>query len=268
VRSTLADYQILGPAGPGGDSWLAETPARLGGGAPVVVTRLVTRMGPGGDDWSDLSGRLLSLATVRSSYLPRLIDAGQTDEEDEVVTWVAREDGRPEETAGPASDPGTALRRLAAAARGLHDLHEAGWAHGDIQPRSVLQRGDDTLLEPPVRALAKGGSVTPPGTLPGELDTVDRAVLWGEGPSRATDIWALGATAHRVLTGDFVHPAVEKDLVVTAVRRVLFEAPVVSPTLAPEVARLLRSCLAVYPAERPATAADLADDFDRLAGQR
>lgn len=264
MRSRLADYQILGPAGPGGDTWLAEAPARLGGGGPVVITTL----GEPGDRWAALSEQLVALASVRSPYLPALIEAGQIEEEDRLVTWVTREDGRPGEEGRPAPDPGTALRRLAAAARGAHDLHEAGWAHGDIGPGSLLQRGADTLLEPPIRTLDTGGSVTRAGTRPVDLDTVERTVIWGEGPSRATDIWALGATAHRVLTGTWLHPALEADLFVTAVQRVLVEAPVLAPTLPPEIARLLRTCLSPDPAERPPTAADLADDFERLASHQ
>jgi hypothetical protein len=262
LRSRLADYQILGPAGPTGDTWLAAAPARLGEGGTTVV---LTEVGHGDENWSALSGPLTALAGVRSSYLPRLIEAGQIDEEDRTVTWVTREDGRAHVAPGPAPDPTAALRRLAALARGLHDLHEAGWVHGDIGLRSLLQRGEVTLLEPPVRALADR-LIPAPGPQPVDLDSVDRAVIWGEGPSRATDIWALGATAHRVLTGLLIHPALEKDLIVTAVQRVLVEAPIVAPTLPPDVADLLRSCLSADPAGRPATAAALADDLARLAG--
>ena len=261
MRSRLADYQILGPAGPTGDTWLAAAPARLGGGgAPVVLTQL----GHGDEDWSSLSARLTALAAVRSPHLPRLIEAGQIEEEGGMVSWVTREDGRAELNEGPAPDPRAALRRLAAVARGVHDLHEAGWVHGDIAPRSVLQSGEATLLEPPVRGLA-GPPVPGPGTQPVDLDTIDGAILWGEGASRATDIWALGATAHRVLTGLSIHPALETDLIVTAVQRILVEAPIVASGLPPEVAGLLRSCLSPDPAERPATAANLADDLERLA---
>ncbi len=261
MRSRLADYQIIGPAGPEGDSWLAETPARLGGGATVVVTQLDERR----SSWPAFSEQLRALAAVRSPYLPRLIEAGCIDEDGVTVRWVTREDGRPADPGGAAPDVGVALRRLAAAARGAHDLHEAGWAHGDIHPRSVLQRGGDTLLEPPVRTVARAGAVTPPGIRAGDLDTVEPALLWGEGASRATDI---GATAHRVLTGHHVHPALDDDLVVTAVRRVLAEAPVMDSTLEPATASLLRSCLAADPAERPPTAADLADDLEQLAAGR
>jgi serine/threonine protein kinase len=265
LRSRLADYQILGPAGPDGDSWRAETPARLAGGGSQVV---LTLLGGDGDKWTALSEQLMALTAVRSPYLPRLIEAGQVDEDGTTVQWVAREDGLPQRGAGPAPDASEALRALAAAARGAHDLHEAGWTHGDIRPRSVLQRNGDSLLEPPLRTLARSGPTARAHAEPVDMDTIDRALIWGEGPSRATDIWALGATAHRILTGYYVHPALEKDLMVTAVQRVLVEPPVLAPALPPEVARVLRSCLAADPAERPPTAADLADDFERLAGSR
>jgi hypothetical protein len=265
LRSRLADYQILGPAGPDGDSWRAEAPARLAGGGSQVV---VTLLDGDGVDWTTLAEQLAALTAVRSAFLPRLIEAGQVDEDGSPVRWVTREGGLPQLGDGPAADPSGALRQLAAAARGAHDLHEGGGVHGDIRPRSVLQREGETLLEPPIRTLARSGATIPARSEPVDMDTIDRALIWGEGPSRATDIWALGATAHRILTGYYVHPALEKDLMVTAVQRVLVEPPLVASTLPPEVARVLRSCLAADPAERPPTAADLADDLERLAGSR
>jgi serine/threonine protein kinase len=261
LRSRLADYQLLGPAGPSSDSWLATAPARIGISEPVVVTELA----PG--DWPARAARLSSLAAVRSPWLPRLIEAGETDEEDGPVAWVVRTDGRAPAVSGPASDPESVLRGLAAAARGAHDLHEAGWVHGDIRPGAILRRGDDTLLEPPIRTVATPGRTIPSGVTPADLDPLDPVTVWGEGPSRSSDIWALGATAHRLLTGTHVHPALPDDPIVTAVQRVLVEVPVVVSSLPAAVAELLRSCLAPDPADRPGTAADLADGFTRAAGR-
>jgi serine/threonine protein kinase len=265
LRSRLADYQILGPAGPAGDTWLAAAPPRLGlGPAPVVITAL----GSGAGQWSSLSETLASLASVHSPFLPRLIEAGQTDEEDGTIAWVAREDGRPRSVTGPDPDPGAALRRLAGAARGAHALHEAGWVHGDIRPRSLLERGEDTMLEPPVRGLPGSGSAPPPDLAPVDLDGREPATIWGEGPSRAADIWALGATAHHVLSGGYLHPALQQDVIVTAVQRVLVEPPAVAASLPPAVSQLLRSCLDPDPDERPPTAADLADRLQQLTPGR
>jgi serine/threonine protein kinase len=64
-----------------------------------------------------------------------------------------------------------------------------------------------------------------------------------------------------------VHPALPDDPIVTAVQRVLVEVPVVVSSLPAAVAELLRSCLAPDPADRPGTAADLADGFTRAAGR-
>jgi hypothetical protein len=261
LRSRLADYQILGPGGPDADSFLATPPVRLGAGdAPVVLIELASSR----EDWASVSERLASLAGVRSPFLARLIEAGQADEEDGAVTWVAREDGRARPVTGAAPDQRDALQRLAAAARGAHDLHEAGIVHGDIRSRALLERNGTTVLEPPVR----GPATTGLGAQPVDLDTLEPASIWGEGPSRAGDIWALGATAHRVLSGTYLHPGLQQDLIVTAVQRVLVEPPAMAATLPAGVVELLRACVAPDPADRPATAADLADAFERLATTR
>jgi serine/threonine protein kinase len=261
LRTRLADYQLLGSLG-SSDTWLATAPPRLSWTEPVVVTELAPA------DWAARSTHLARLAGVESTYLPRLIEVGQTDEEDGTVTWVVRADGRPDDAPGPAADLGTVLRRLAAAARGAHALHEAGLVHGDIRPEAILSRGDDTLLEPPVRRLPTAGVVVAAGTPPADFDPLEPAAIWGEGRSRASDIWALGVTAHRLLTGQPVHPALATDLIVHAVQRVLLQPPTIAPGLAGPVDEVIRTCLAPDPADRPKTAADLADAFERVAAGR
>jgi serine/threonine protein kinase len=215
------------------------------------------------DGWEATEARLGTIAAIRSPYLPALIEAGQTEEDGRTVTWCSRADGVPRPAPTHPVDPATAYRVLAAVGHGLHALHEGGVAHGDLRARAVLHRGGDTLVEPPLHrpaapALAPGGS-------PADLDAVEAAVLWGEGPSRAGDIWALGALAHRLLTGSGIHPALGSDQIVTAVQRVLIEPPVISPTLPAPAIEVVRACLAQDPGDRPSTADDVAARFDHMA---
>lgn len=258
MRSRLADYQLLGPAGPGNRAWVARPPARLGrSSGDVVVVEL-----PDGD-WSYMRPALTELAGVSSPHLPALIEAGRTTDESGTINWAAREDGRPRPDTLTTADPRSTLRLLAGAARGAHDLHEAGWYHGAISPATVLAVGDKGLLDLPLHQL---GPRRPPAS-PAELDPVDPASVWGEGPSRATDIWSLGATANRMLSGQLVHPSLPGDALVTAVQRVLMEGPRIAPTLPEPVAATIHSCLSSDPADRPQTAAALADRFEELADE-
>jgi serine/threonine protein kinase len=265
LRSRLADYQLLGPAGPDGDagrSWLAQPPGRLGERGPVVVTEL--------DDvtdaaWPAVAGRLTELAAVASPHLPRLIEAGRSDEEGGKVTWVSRSHGSAQPLVGLPREPRQTLHVLAGVARGAHDLHEAGWAHGDIRPRLVLVDDGDGLLERPTGRQALLAASTIHVRTPLDLDGIDPDAVWGNGPSRASDLWAIGVTAHTMLTGRPVHPALAGDQVVTGVQRVLVERPALDASLPAPVAEVIGACLAPNPVDRPESAAALAERLEQLA---
>jgi hypothetical protein len=277
LRSSLADYQLLGSFGPGSESdgtWLARPPTRLGvSDSTVVITEIAD---PGASQWGSLIERLSDLAGIRHEHLPRLIEAGRSDNDGSGdgrtttgpggVAWVTRggADARP---LTPASGPRDhALRAVAGAARATHALHEAGWAHGDIRPAAILVGVDTVMLEPPLRTAATAAPLACPPRSATGFDSVDPNSLWGEGPSRAGDIWSLAATAHTLVTGRLVHPALAGDPVVTAAQRILIEAPKLADELDDALKTLLQSCLSPDPAERPATAADLADQLERLVG--
>jgi hypothetical protein len=275
LRSSLADYQLLGSLGSGGESdgtWLARPPARLGlTESTVVVTEIPD---PGVSQWGELIERLADLASIRHEHLPRLIEAGRSDDgrsddgrrDGGPVAWVTRDaaDARPLRPGSGTRDQ--ALGAVGRAARAAHALHEGGWAHGDIRPTAILVGADTVMLEPPLRIAATPAPLAGPPRNSTGFDSVDPNALWGEGPSRAGDIWSLAATAHALVTGRLVHPALPGDPIVTAAQRILIEAPQLAGDLDSALQTLLRACLSPDPADRPPTAADLADQLDRLVG--
>jgi serine/threonine protein kinase len=275
LRSSLADYQLLGSLVSGGENdgtWLARPPARLGlTQSTVVVTEIPD---PGANEWGDLIERLSDLASVRHEHLPRLIEAGRIDDgrgdasrrDSGPVAWVTRDaaDARPLRPGSGSRDQ--ALGAVAGAARAAHALHQAGWAHGDIRPTAILVGSDTVMLEPPLRTVATPPPLAGPPRGSTGFDSVDPSALWGEGPSRAGDIWSLAATAHALVTGRLVHPALPGDPIVTAAQRILIEAPHLASELDPGLSALLRACLSPDPADRPPTADDLAGQLDRLVG--
>jgi serine/threonine protein kinase len=149
-------------------------------------------------------------------------------------------------------------------------LHQAGLVYGDLGPASILlgsDKGGALLAVPqPPAPLEVGETVM--ADPPARLETVDPAVIRGEGMSRATDLWALGATMHLVLAQRSLHPGLADDDPLTAVQRVLFEPPSIDRRVPPDQAGVIASCLHPNPDDRPASAADVALALESLAAAR
>ncbi len=112
--------------------------------------------------------------------------------------------------------------------------------------------------------LAPGLTITGLGST-GSVEYLDPAVIRGQLPGRATDIFALGATLHRALTGTGLYGDLPTDNTMLAMRRVLSHAPEISPNLPPGVRAVIASAIDPNQAARPATAADLAASIDALS---
>jgi serine/threonine protein kinase len=105
----------------------------------------------------------------------------------------------------------------------------------------------------------------------GAIEYLSPEVIQGRPASRASDIWALGATLHRVLTGVSIYPELPTHSLVEALRFLLNERPVMGDALRNGERRIIETVVATDPADRPATAADLAtsisDEAERQAGK-
>ncbi|MGH9076145.1 MAG: hypothetical protein ACRDY0_01595 [Acidimicrobiales bacterium] len=263
----IADYEIVESIGDPSGGFLARAPARLGGGEVVVH-----RVPSDASSRATASAHLLAVAGSRAEHLVGLVEIGQGDEGGEggevVAYWTTEHPTAISLAEGPSLGTALVLRALAGAARGAHELHEIGLAHGDIRPATVLvmPSGQGLLAVP-----------APPGHPPGQtavasppagVETVEAAVLAGGPPSRASDLWALGATANRALSGNSPYPGLDADDPLAAVQRVLFGAPVVDPGIPPGPAGLIARCLCADPARRPESALAVATELEVLAGPR
>lgn len=111
---------------------------------------------------------------------------------------------------GTESGIDTAPGLLTEICEGLHQLHGAGWVHGDLKPGNVLLMPDGTvrLGDFSTAGELEGTHAYGPGF--GTPDYTPPELLWPEMGARGTqvrpssDIWAFGVLAHLVLTG--VHP--------------------------------------------------------------
>jgi serine/threonine protein kinase len=261
LRSSVADYEVIRtlPASSSGQSrYLCRPPERLGSDEPVMVTELAVDA----SSWRDLVARLSVMARSPSPQLLRLLEAGPDHDQAGSGGYLASEAA----PAGTAADLGrhehvTLITAVAAAARGAHALHDAGVAHGAIDARSIVFTAHGPVLAPPSVGGPAGLVVRAKAWR--DLVGLDPDLLRGEPPSRSTDLWALAATLHGLLSARPLYPdlhvAGEGEPVVTTMQRVLFTRPAVDPSLPGDLPDILSACFRPDPADRPATAGILAD---------
>jgi hypothetical protein len=97
------------------------------------------------------------------------------------------------------------------------------------------------------------------------VEYIDPVVLGGGQPSRLTDVYGLGMTLHRALTGSGMFGDIPADQPMMAMRAVLSRSPEPAEGLTPEEQELIVACVSGDFAQRPRTALDVADRIETLA---
>jgi serine/threonine protein kinase len=266
LPGAIADYEVLRRLGEGGHGccYLARPPARLGIGEDVVVLKVFAD--PVGEPAFDRGVRELRAVTgVRSPHLVRIFDAVLTESFAYAMEYFPL---------GSLADPAWPQARieilgaLEHAARAAHALHEAGLAHRGIRPGNVLlvEEGGivgGRLSDPGLSRVLTPGSAVPGSGRADALEFTDPDLVAGASPSRRTEVWALGATIHRALTGASLFADLP-DEPALAIRALLTARPRIRSGLEPPEAALVHDCIADGTA-RIRSAADVAE---RLAALR
>jgi serine/threonine protein kinase len=262
--ASIVDYEVLGLLGEGPHArcYLTRPPAHLGEG--VVVKVFTERVSEPAFDRA--VQELRAAEAVRCPRLVRVYDAVLGENFAYAMEYLPLGS-----LAEPAFPPSRAevLAALEHAALAVHALHEAGIVHGGIHPGNVLlaEEADGTLggrlAEPGLSRVLMPGAVVPGAGRGGVLEFRDPDLLAGAVPSRRTEVWALGATIHRVLSGAGLYGELPGHPL-GAIRELHSTNPQVHTALEPEEAALVRDCIADGP-DRLATAAEVAE---RLAALR
>jgi eukaryotic-like serine/threonine-protein kinase len=263
-RAGIADYRFVRKLGGGnhGVFYLAQRPERLHIDAEFVAVKVLTGSNSQ-DTFRRATRELAAFAAVQSPYLVTLYDAGQQGD-DLYYSMEYLPEGSLADGADALPRP-RALAAVAAAARAADALHEAGIAHNDIKPANIMLYGNSAKLSDLglSQLLTPGLTITGLGSA-GSVEYLDPAIIRGEMPSRATDIFALGATLHRVLAGQGLYGDLPPDNTMVAMRRVLGHPAAISDRLPGPVRDVIAAAIDPDPKARPNTAAELADRIDAL----
>ena len=253
----LADFRVVRLIGEGnhGRFYLAHPPARLGIDDEFVAVKVFAGQ-CSEDAYRRGTRELRAFAAVDSPYLARVYDAVLEDNFLYAMEYFPL--GSLAAPARPLTHDDV-LRAVEHAARAVHALHEGGLAHGDVKPGNVMLHENGGKLSDLglARVFTAGAALT--GMAPEtSVEYLDPSLLLGEPPSRATDIWALGATLHRALSGKGLYGELPERQPLLAIRRVQTTPPALDPVLTADEAALVLACLAA-PGSRPATALEVTD---------
>jgi serine/threonine-protein kinase len=153
---------------------------------------------------------------------------------------------------------------------GITAAGAAGVVHRDLKPQNVLRHGDSwKILDFGIARAADEGDTLTAGQIVGTPSYMAPEQASGGTIAHTTDLYALAAIAYRVLTG---HPPFSGGELAEVLYRVVHTPPRrptdLVPRLPHEVDLVLAIGLAKQPADRFATAAELADALAAaLAGE-
>ena len=272
--SRLGDYELLGELGRGGMGVVYR--ARQRSLDRIVALKLLHQAL---SEDRDHAARFLREARVAASLrhpgIVAIYDLGRL----EGVPFFTMEFVEGSSLEGLLADGPVAPARVAElvmiVAQSIAHAHERGVVHRDLKPSNVLldlegrpKLADFGLAKDLSAHLPRGA--TQPGFLIGTPAHMAPEQAAGDTSGQpAVDIYGLGALLYHLLTGCVPHNAATLEGILRQIRE---EAPLAPRTLVaevpPPIEAIVMRCLAKRPAERYASARDVADELERfLSGQ-
>ncbi|WP_246283981.1 serine/threonine-protein kinase [Nocardioides perillae] len=142
-------------------------------------------------------------------------------------------------------------------AAALAVAHGAGTVHRDLKPGNVVLAGDRAVLVDFGIARSTGGEpLTATGELVGTVDYLSPEQVAGGSAGPASDLYALGLLAYECLTGH--KPFRRESPVATALAHLHDDAPPLPDEVPEGLRHLVARLVSRDPADRPASAADVA----------
>jgi WD40 repeat protein/serine/threonine protein kinase len=155
------------------------------------------------------------------------------------------------------------------AAEALEHAHQLGVIHRDVKPGNLMvdARGHLWVTDFGLARVRTDVSLTGPGDLVGTLRYMspEQALASRGGVDHRTDVYSLGATLYELLTLRSAFEGTDRQALL---RQIAFEDPRrprrLDRAIPVDLEKVVLKAMAPYPADRYATAQDLADDLRRF----
>jgi serine/threonine-protein kinase len=147
---------------------------------------------------------------------------------------------------------------VAQTANALQAAHAVGLVHRDIKPGNLLITPDGRvkITDFGIARIADQVPLTATGQVMGTVQYLSPEQASGHPASPSTDIYSLGIVAYECLAGR--RPFTGESQVAIAMAHINEQPPALPTTIPDPVRDLVMACIAKKPADRPATAANLA----------
>jgi len=274
VTERVGRYELLGAVASGGASVVYRAhDSELGRDVALKMLRSTEAQD------SDLRRRFAREArAVRGLSHPHIVtflDAGETGDGllYLVTEFVEGESLRSALLREGALREGRALEVARQMALALSAAHEAGLLHRDVKPDNVMLAAPDGSvkmldfgLARRMGANASTANRTRPGTILGSVHYLSPEQARGGEVDVRSDVWSIGAVLFEMLSG--AAPFTGNTCVETLVAIVEKPSPGLAAGVASaETAEVVARCLRKGPAERFASAAELADSLSEARAQ-
>lgn len=221
------------------------------------------------DRSDDFLAEARRVAKLRHHVIVPIFDFGQTFEHRYIVSQYIPGGDLARRMQARRYTTQEAVRLIIRICEGLHHAHETGIIHRDIKPANILLDEDGApyltdfgiaATQEQLQAEESGGGTLrymSPEQFNGEVRRIDRR----------SDIFSLGVVFTELLTGERPFNA---QTVMALREQILHEPPALAELkrpIDPELEPIVQRCLAKNPAERYATAQDLARDLKEFLGR-